>query len=393
MASVDVVVPCYQYGHFLRGCVSSVLRQGIDAVRVLIIDNASTDETPDVARTLAAEDPRIEVVARRQNLGHLASFNEGIDWATADYFMVLCADDLLAPGALARAIAIMEQHPEVSLTFGRELIIDAESSIPEVRQPPEGHCWRLIDGDSLLAQLCRAGRPDAARFMIPGTTAIVRTSAQKRVGHYRSTLPHTSDLEIWLRFACIGGAAETDATQGIRRVHPLNRSAAVYNCHKWDLQWEAAFESFFRHEGAKLPNAPRLRWMARRALAERAYWGCLSNLLRGDFGLSWDLFRYAIARCPETIVLPPIGYLLRHGDSLARIAKALSETGSRWRRSIGQGPQASLTSSIPARRRASRTMASQHLVSLTWPLPDSDRDGDTGSAADCDREHPRTADL
>ena len=74
-----------------------------------------------------------------------------------------------------------------------------------------------------------------------------------------------------------------------------------------------------------------LRRMARRALAERAYWGCLSNLLRGNFTLSSDLLRYAVARCPDTMILPPVGYLLRHGDSLERITKALSETGSRWR--------------------------------------------------------------
>jgi hypothetical protein len=193
------------------------------------------------------------------------------------------------------------------------------------------HTWDLMSGDSLLERLCSAGRPDASRFMIAGTTAIVRTSAQKRVGYYRATLPHTSDLEIWLRFACIGRAAETDAVQGIRRVHPLNRSARVFDCHKWDLQWEAAFESFFRHEGARLPNCQRLQRMARRALAERAYWGCLSNLLRGNFTLSRDLLHYAVTRCPDTIILPPVGYLLRHSDSPRRIARALSETGSRWR--------------------------------------------------------------
>jgi glycosyltransferase involved in cell wall biosynthesis len=331
MATVDVVVPCYQYGRFLRDCVTSVLEQDIEGIRVLIIDNASTDDTAEVACALAANDPRVEVVTRRQNLGHLASFNQGIDWAVADYFMVLCADDLLAPGALRRAIAVMEQHPAVNLTFGREFIIDFEVAVPEPQQSMADHTWDLMSGDSLLERLCRAGRPDASRFMIAGTTAIVRTSAQKRVGHYRATLPHTSDLEIWLRFACVGGAAETDAVQGIRRVHPLNRSATVYDCHQWDLQWEAAFDSFFRHEGARLPNWRRLQRMARRALAERAYWGCLSNLLRGNFALSRDLLHYAAARCPDTIIFPPVGYLLRHGDSLQRIAKALSETGSRWR--------------------------------------------------------------
>src|ERR1700751_2438487 len=113
MASVDVSIPCYQYGRFLRRCVTSVLSQEIRNLRVLIIDNASSDNSLDVARSLAAEDSRVEVVAHPANLGHHASYNEGIDWASAEYFTTLCVDVLLPPGSLRRAITIMERHPEV----------------------------------------------------------------------------------------------------------------------------------------------------------------------------------------------------------------------------------------------------------------------------------------
>src|SRR5262245_3553031 len=104
MSSVDVVIPCYQYGRFLRECVSSVLTQGVSHIRVLIIDNASTDGSAEIARQLAAEDSRIEVAAHSHNVGPTASYNEGIDWASAEYFVLLDADDLLAPGCLARAL-------------------------------------------------------------------------------------------------------------------------------------------------------------------------------------------------------------------------------------------------------------------------------------------------
>jgi hypothetical protein len=335
MASVDVAVPNYQYGRYLRGCVTSVLQQGIDDVRVLIIDNASTDNSLEVANQLAKEDSRVEVVAHRKNVGHLASFNEGIDWARADYFLILCSDDLLAPGALARAVSLMEAHPNVNLTFGREYTVFSDMPVPAIDQPRHAN-WRLLSGSALLQTLCENGRPDASRFMIAGTTAIVRTAAQKRVGYYPYHLPHTSDLEIWLRFGCVGDAAETAAIQGIRRVHPLNRSATLHNCHYWDLHWEAAFESFFENEGARLPNASQLHRTARHALAERAYWGCFSNLLRGDFRLSRELLGYAVSRCPATIVLPPVGYLFRHKDTLARIAHVWSQVA--WPRRIRVAP-------------------------------------------------------
>jgi glycosyltransferase involved in cell wall biosynthesis len=331
MASVDVAVPCYQYGRYLRGSVSSVLRQGFDDVRVLIIDNASTDDSLEIARKLSGEDSRIQVAAHDRNLGHLASFNEGIEWARADYFMILCADDQVAPGAFKRAISLMETHPDINLTFGREFTVFSDSPVPDIDQPGNLPDWRLLSGDGLLKRLCETGRPDASRFMIPGTTALVRTSVQKQVGYYKSSLPHTADLDMWLRFGCRGGAAETTAIQGIRRVHPLNRSATLQDCNSWDRHWEAAFNTFFTEHGASLPNAAHWHRAARRALAERAYWGVVSNLLRGDFALSFKLLKFALSRCPEMAMLPPVGYLLRQKDTAQRVVNVLSTAALPWR--------------------------------------------------------------
>src|SRR5215471_722609 len=159
MASFDVVVPCYQHGHFLRGCVASVLSQQVCDVRVLILDNASTDSTLEVARRLAAEDDRVYVVSHQANLGHLASYNEGIDWACSDYFMVLCADDLLAPGCFARAAWILDEHPEVNLTFGRESIIEADDPMPVIDELPSDVRWQISSGPGILERICGTGRP------------------------------------------------------------------------------------------------------------------------------------------------------------------------------------------------------------------------------------------
>lgn len=331
MPSVDVAIPCYQYGRYLRDGVTSILRQGFEDVRVLIIDNASTDNSLEIARGLSKEDSRIQVAAHSRNLGHLTSFNEGIEWARADYFLILCADDMVAPGAFKRAISVMEAHPDVNLTFGREFTLFADLPASDIDQSNSSFDWHLLTNRSLLQRLCETGRPDASRFMIPGTTALVRTSAQKRVGFYKDCLPHTSDLDMWLRFGCIGGAAETTAIQGIRRVHPLNRSASLHTCHSWNLHWEAAFDAFFKEEGASLGDASRLRRTARRALAERAYWGVASNLLRGDLALSSKLLLFALTRCPAMIMLPPLGYLLRQEDTARRIANVLSTATSPWR--------------------------------------------------------------
>ena len=124
MASVDVVVPCYNYGRFLADAVESVLNQeGVD-LHVLIIDNASEDDSLEVASELAARDRRVKVIAHSVNRGHTSSYNEGIDKASAEYFLILDADDLLAPGALARALAVLENNPGVCFAYGVEGRLD-----------------------------------------------------------------------------------------------------------------------------------------------------------------------------------------------------------------------------------------------------------------------------
>src|SRR5262245_9653241 len=93
MSSVDVIVPCYRYGHFLRECVESVLTQSHKHVRVLILDDASPDNTSEIGAELAREDPRVGLVRHQFNKGHIATYNEGIDWVSADYMLLLSADD------------------------------------------------------------------------------------------------------------------------------------------------------------------------------------------------------------------------------------------------------------------------------------------------------------
>src|SRR3954453_21056063 len=120
--TVSVVIPCYKYGRYLPDCVRSVLDQeGVDA-RVLIIDDASPDDSAEVALRLAAEDERVEARIHEVNRGHIATYNEGLlEWADGDYSVLLSADDLLTPGSLARAAAVLTEHPDVGFVYGHAL--------------------------------------------------------------------------------------------------------------------------------------------------------------------------------------------------------------------------------------------------------------------------------
>src|SRR5262249_39739424 len=156
MSSVDVVIPCYNYARYLPRCVDSVVSQpGVD-VRVLVIDDASSDDTPEVGARLAAQDSRVSFRRHEANKGHIATYNEGLlGWSTGDYVVLLSADDLLFEGSLARAAAIMDADPKIGMVYGRSVYFQDENALPRVAVRPRGFThW---SGLEWIEGRCRAG--------------------------------------------------------------------------------------------------------------------------------------------------------------------------------------------------------------------------------------------
>src|SRR5487761_1262752 len=155
MSSVSVVIPCYNYGHFLEDAVTSVLddQPGVD-VRVLIIDDASPDGSAEVARKIAAREPRVEVTVHAANKGNIATFNEGLlKWADGDYCLLLSADDRVTPGALRRARVLLDAHPNVGFVYGRALWCKDGAPLPTVRTRVRG--WSVWPGQWWLERRFR----------------------------------------------------------------------------------------------------------------------------------------------------------------------------------------------------------------------------------------------
>ena len=266
MSSVDVIVPCYRYGHFLRACVESVLNQQTSDLRILIIDDASPDNTAEVAAELTKEDRRVEFLRHSKNIGHIATYNEGIRWAKADYMLLLSADDLLAPGALQRAAEVLDAYPEVALTYGRCAEWHDCGPVPSFNAEPDSGC-KLHTGLDFIRAVCTT-------FVnpVPTPCAVVRTSVQNIVGGYRPNLPHSGDLEMWLRFAANGAVASIGSVQAMRRVHGSNMSSEFCsNACIYYKQWKDTYDSFFS-EYAGYIDICRLQAEADRVLAERAFW-------------------------------------------------------------------------------------------------------------------------
>jgi GT2 family glycosyltransferase len=303
MAKIDIVVPCYNYGRFLKACVTSVLGQSVRDLRVLIIDDASSDDSVCVAHRLAQADTRVSVISHSRNKGHIDTYNEGIEWASADYFLLLSADDLLVPGALERAARIMDAHPDIVLTHGNCIAWYDELPVPQI-DSQRYYTWARQE---LIDEMCKT-----AKNFVSTPTAITRTCTQKAIGGYRATLPHSGDMEMWLRFAARGAVARINAAQAIYRKH----SSAMSNFYAVEIlrdyrQCKAAFDSFFDECSILLPKSRTLQAQACRALARRAFRSGVGSLRRGRLSSGFRLFRWSIELDPRLRYFPPLWQLLK----------------------------------------------------------------------------------
>ncbi|QHC58455.1 glycosyltransferase family 2 protein [Rathayibacter sp. VKM Ac-2760] len=261
-ALVSVLIPLHDYALYLPAAAASALGQTGVRVQLVIVDDCSSDDSLAVARAIAAGDERVLVLANPRNLGPVGSVLVALAVATGEFSWYLDADDVIAPGALARAVAVARAHPSVGMVYGHPLHFTDGHALPEPRTAPTS--WLLWSGEDWLHERCRTGVN-----VITSPEVLVRRSVLDRVGWPRP-LPHTYDLELWLRLAAASDVAYIrGADQAWHREHAGSRSDAVTPLR--DLRERLlAFETFFAAPGSRLERRAELEHLARTALARDA---------------------------------------------------------------------------------------------------------------------------
>src|SRR6185437_1125380 len=186
-------------------------------------------------------------------LGLIGTANKGLEWADGDYVVLISADDVLVPGALARATTVMEANPMVGMVYGHAPYWHVGSPPPVLKGRWKGtQVWR---GADWLRLRCRSGHN-----CISSPEVVVRTSVQRAVGGYDPSCRHTSDLNMWLRIASVADIAFIrGSSQAIYRVH----GDSMWRSHDSPMvdlhERRAAFDAFFTECSSRLENPGSLR--------------------------------------------------------------------------------------------------------------------------------------
>jgi glycosyltransferase involved in cell wall biosynthesis len=189
MPSVTVLIPAYNAGRTLGRALQSVWRQDWPDLEVIVVDDASTDDTREVASYHSRS--RLRIITLDRNRGECGAMNEGIAAASGELIAFLDADDEWLEGKLAKQITIMARDPELVFTSCRCAIISPSGAARTFGAGPElsgNEAWRF------LLRRPQIGKP----------CVVTRRSALLAAGGFDECLKVAGDQDMWIRLSLQG---------------------------------------------------------------------------------------------------------------------------------------------------------------------------------------------
>lgn len=183
---VSTVITSFNKGPYLAEAIESALCQDYEPQEIIVVDDGSTDDTREVARTFGE---RIRY-RFQPNQGPAAAKNRGIVLGSGEYVAFLDGDDRWRPGKLRRQVEAFGKDPRVGVVYG---LAATMSSLPDEAPRPRSHIWQCYRG-RVLDELI-------VKNFVPFSSAIVRRRCINSVGLLDPRERVTDDYEFWLRMA------------------------------------------------------------------------------------------------------------------------------------------------------------------------------------------------
>ncbi|RZK09945.1 MAG: glycosyltransferase family 2 protein [Flavobacterium sp.] len=189
---VSVLIPTYNYGAFIGQAIKSVLAQTFSDYELIIVDNASTDDTERIVKQFS-QDKRITYHKNNTNIGLVANWNKCLDLANGKYVKFLCADDHFHPMILEQFVAKMEEYPSVSLVACFRKVYGAVDKLLTI---PLHHYQKGRDMIySTIHSYHWLGEPSSTMF---------RKSDIEKIGQFNTAKYQFLDLDLYFRLLTIG---------------------------------------------------------------------------------------------------------------------------------------------------------------------------------------------
>ncbi len=188
MPKVSIVIPTYNRGHLLPECIKSVLAQSFRDFEIIVIDDGSTDNTPEIVSAFPVK------YFRQENRGPASARNRGIELSCGEYIAFLDSDDVLLKDALEKGVDVLDKHPEVGFSYGQVCMVDENGHIYRVRKSIYQDGSAIVDCKEQIRELlfdCR----------VTTSAAMMRRQCLDEVGGFHEELRNSHDRHLFIRMA------------------------------------------------------------------------------------------------------------------------------------------------------------------------------------------------
>ena len=213
MTKISVILPVYNAETFILEAVNSILNQNFKDFELILIDDASFDNTASILSGIS--DSRIRLFHHDQNQGLVASLNEGLHIACGDFIARMDHDDVALPERFARQVAFLEQNPMVDVVGTGYRLIDQDGNFGHSYRPPatsEEINWAMCF-------LCPLAHP----------TIMARREILLAHGGYDKAATFAEDYDLWERLSRKVKIANLPETLLLLRKHHRNMSKFCLN--------------------------------------------------------------------------------------------------------------------------------------------------------------------
>jgi glycosyltransferase involved in cell wall biosynthesis len=282
---VSVVIPAYNHAAYLDESIHSVLAQDYSPVELIVLDDGSTDETRDVLQKYGQQ----FTWESHANLGQAATLNKGFRMAKGDILSYLAADDRLEPHAVRRSVDMLEEHPEVVMTYCDFTLLDPESRVVRRVMAPEFNYRQMV-----LELVCA-----------PGPGVFWRRTASDAVGGWNPAFRMGPDYDFWLRLGLVGPLRRIPESLAFLRVHPGSQSFQVFDIDRSE-EPVRIIEGYFRTQRVPGP----LQAKRNQAVSFAHLLAARSHLRAGRYRRTWASLRQSAALYPSNVRTLRAGRLL-----------------------------------------------------------------------------------
>ncbi|MDQ2856331.1 MAG: glycosyltransferase family 2 protein [Acidobacteriota bacterium] len=278
MPRVSVIIATRNRCALLARAVESARRAGRD-VEIIVVDDASTDQTPEVCRRWA--DVHYKSLQRSRGLG--GARNVGLIAATAPFITFLDDDDFRLPGSLDAQVELLEAQPASGMIYGRALYGDGQCQ-PKGSWYPE----RCPDGDIFWELL--------SWNFIPCPTVVFRRACLTRIGLLEEEAPGIEDWDLWVRIAELYPVIASEKAVAVWRQPTPESGQFTSRSERLHQESRRLHRDKWLHLPRALEAVPARRHEARRLFSDRAsqqlVWEAAASLKAGR---AQDLARVALA--------------------------------------------------------------------------------------------------